>query len=142
MVANAYQWPSERHNSKRVFGVHELDILTTLSSQVASISKQVSSLTSQANAINTPYKTCDQYGGPHMSTQSQDGYSSMPSQSDQAHYIINQRNDPFSNTYNPGWRNHPNFGWRNNQNVFKLQGNYQQQALQPSNPPHVTILGC
>ncbi|XP_057802812.1 uncharacterized protein LOC131018106 [Salvia miltiorrhiza] len=23
-----------------------------------------------------------------------------------------RRNDPFSNTYNPGWRNHPNFRWR------------------------------
>ena len=22
------------------------------------------------------------------------------------------KNDPFSNTYNPGWRNHPNFSWR------------------------------
>jgi hypothetical protein len=22
-------------------------------------------------------------------------------------------NSPFSDTYNPGWRNHPNFGWRN-----------------------------
>ena len=21
-------------------------------------------------------------------------------------------NDPYSNTYNPGWRNHPNFSWR------------------------------
>ena len=32
MAANAYQWPSERHNSKKVLGVHVLDILTTLSS--------------------------------------------------------------------------------------------------------------
>ncbi|KAM1895819.1 hypothetical protein ACFX13_044522 [Malus domestica] len=23
-----------------------------------------------------------------------------------------QRNYPFSNTYNPGWRDHPNFKWR------------------------------
>jgi uncharacterized coiled-coil protein SlyX len=22
-------------------------------------------------------------------------------------------NDPYSNTYNPGWRNHPNFSWKN-----------------------------
>ncbi|XP_040361822.1 uncharacterized protein LOC121049222 [Rosa chinensis] len=27
------------------------------------------------------------------------------------------RNDPFSSTYNPGWREHPNFRWRNNENV-------------------------
>ena len=30
--------------------------------------------------------------------------------------------DPFSNTYNPGWRNHPNFNWRN-----------QQAPIQPTN---------
>ena len=62
MAANAYQWPSERHVSKKVLGVHELDILTTLSSQVASISKQVNSLTSQTNAISTPHETCDRWG--------------------------------------------------------------------------------
>ncbi|KAG7990869.1 hypothetical protein I3843_02G046600 [Carya illinoinensis] len=29
---------------------------------------------------------------------------------------VNQaQNQPFSNTYNPGWRNHPNFSWRNDQ---------------------------
>ncbi|CAL9016475.1 unnamed protein product [Prunus brigantina] len=28
-----------------------------------------------------------------------------------------QRNDPYSNMYNPGWRNHPNFSWSNTQNV-------------------------
>jgi len=21
-------------------------------------------------------------------------------------------NDPYSNTYNPGWKNHPNFSWK------------------------------
>ncbi|XP_019157162.1 PREDICTED: uncharacterized protein LOC109153743 [Ipomoea nil] len=29
------------------------------------------------------------------------------------------RNDPYSNSYNPGWRNHPNFSWGNNQNNFQ-----------------------
>jgi hypothetical protein len=27
------------------------------------------------------------------------------------------KNNPYSNTYNAGWRNHPNFSWSNNQNV-------------------------
>ncbi|KAI5683162.1 hypothetical protein M9H77_04390 [Catharanthus roseus] len=25
---------------------------------------------------------------------------------------FHRQNDPYSNTYNPGWRNHPNFSWR------------------------------
>ncbi|XP_062113659.1 uncharacterized protein LOC133824707 [Humulus lupulus] len=35
-----------------------------------------------------------------------------------------QANNPFSNTYNPGWRTHPIFSWRNNQGP-------QQQSQQP-----------
>ncbi|XP_015940280.1 uncharacterized protein LOC107465819 [Arachis duranensis] len=37
---------------------------------------------------------------------------------EQANYIGNssrQSYDPYSKTYNPGWKNHPNFGWRNQQ---------------------------
>ncbi|KAM1636645.1 hypothetical protein ACFX1X_014788 [Malus domestica] len=39
-----------------------------------------------------------------------------------------QMNDPFSNTYNPGWRDHPNFKWRESQ-----QG--QQQSTFRQQPP-------
>ncbi|CAN6586228.1 unnamed protein product [Malus baccata var. baccata] len=39
-----------------------------------------------------------------------------------------QRNDQFSNTYNPGWRDHPNFKWREPQ-----QG--QQQSTFRQQPP-------
>ncbi|CAN6459149.1 unnamed protein product [Victoria cruziana] len=39
--------------------------------------------------------------------------------------------DPYSSTYNPGWRNHPNFGWRNN--------NYQSQNQLPPPPQRQLI---
>jgi len=29
--------------------------------------------------------------------------------------FMKQSNGPFSETYNPGWRNHPNFSWKQNQ---------------------------
>ena len=45
MVANAYQWPSKHNTPKKTLGMYELDVLTTLSSQVATLSKQVSCLT-------------------------------------------------------------------------------------------------
>ncbi|KAM2913824.1 hypothetical protein COP2_044430 [Malus domestica] len=35
------------------------------------------------------------------------------------------RNDPYSNTYSPGWRNHPNFKWREPQQP-QQQGGYRQ----------------
>ncbi|KAM1430796.1 hypothetical protein ACFX2I_046819 [Malus domestica] len=35
-------------------------------------------------------------------------------------------NDPYSNMYNPGWRNHPNFKWREPQQP-QQQGGFRQQ---------------
>ncbi|KAM2864409.1 hypothetical protein FF1_023068 [Malus domestica] len=49
------------------------------------------------------------------------------------------RNDPYSNTYNPGWRDHPNFKWREAQQP-QQQGGFKQQPLgfftKPYAPPH------
>ncbi|KAM1216786.1 hypothetical protein ACFX2J_013028 [Malus domestica] len=39
-----------------------------------------------------------------------------------------QRSDPFSNTYNPGWRDHPNFKWREPQQG-QQQSTFRQQPL-------------
>ncbi|KAM1515532.1 hypothetical protein ACFX10_014629 [Malus domestica] len=36
------------------------------------------------------------------------------------------RHDPYSNTYNPGWRDHPNFKWREPQQA-QPQGGFRQQ---------------
>ncbi|CAN6547333.1 unnamed protein product [Malus baccata var. baccata] len=36
------------------------------------------------------------------------------------------RHDPYSNTYNPGWRDHPNFKWRDPQQP-QNQGSFRQQ---------------
>ncbi|CAN6583381.1 unnamed protein product [Malus baccata var. baccata] len=36
------------------------------------------------------------------------------------------RHDPYSNTYNPGWRDHPNFKWRDPQQS-QQQGGFRQQ---------------
>ncbi|CAN6579285.1 unnamed protein product [Malus baccata var. baccata] len=51
-----------------------------------------------------------------------------------------QRNDPYSNTYNPGWRDHPNFKWREAQQP-QQQGGFRQQPpgffTKPYAPPHV-----
>ncbi|KAM1578698.1 hypothetical protein PS2_040320 [Malus domestica] len=51
------------------------------------------------------------------------------------------RNDPFSNTYNPGWRDHPNFKWREpqqtqQQSAFRQQPpGFYQRPYAPAQPP-------
>ena len=49
-------------------------------------------------------------------------YSSVDQE--QANYVgqYPHKNNPYSNTYNPGWQNHLNFSWSNNQNALNLQG--------------------
>ncbi|CAA0836839.1 Unknown protein, partial [Striga hermonthica] len=44
-------------------------------------------------------------------------------------------NDPYSNTYNPGWRNHPNFSWSNNNNTQQRRQNFMQQPNRPNFAP-------
>ncbi|CAN6562452.1 unnamed protein product [Malus baccata var. baccata] len=50
------------------------------------------------------------------------------------------RNDPYSNTYNPGWRDHPNFKWREPQQP-QPQGGFRRQPpgfyTKPYTPTHV-----
>ena len=51
-----------------------------------------------------------------------------------ANWINRAQNQPFSNTYNPRWRNHPNFSWRNDQ-----PGRFpphSQQSFYPSATQH------
>jgi hypothetical protein len=35
-------------------------------------------------------------------------------------------NDPYSNTYNPGWRNHPNFSWKGQNAENSTSGPHNQ----------------
>ncbi|KAG9442595.1 hypothetical protein H6P81_018449 [Aristolochia fimbriata] len=48
-----------------------------------------------------------------------------------AYIMLIMSNDPYNNTYNPGWRNHPNFSWPNN----NQQPNTQQPIAQTRPPP-------
>ncbi|XP_019057336.1 PREDICTED: uncharacterized protein LOC104807112 [Tarenaya hassleriana] len=55
-------------------------------------------------------------------------------------------NNPYSNTYNPGWRNHPNFSYKNSSNALNAQhnnfggssisGSSQGNQSQPRNADH------
>ena len=66
MVGNACQWLFKHNTPKKTLRVNELDVLTTLSSQVAILSKQVSSLTTQTNVIRVLAKVCDLCEGSYV----------------------------------------------------------------------------
>ena len=45
---------------------------------------------------------------------------------------VRPQNDPFSSTYNPGWRNHLNFFYRNNQNTPVQQPQFSAPTDYPN----------
>ncbi|XP_010523391.1 PREDICTED: uncharacterized protein LOC104801748 [Tarenaya hassleriana] len=54
-------------------------------------------------------------------------------------------NNPYSNTYNPGYRNHPNLSWRNNNVLNPPQNNYrpvqnQNQRIPPGSEDAIEML--
>ena len=55
---------------------------------------------------------------------------------EQANYMGNQfqgreANNPYSNTYNPGSRNHPNFSWSSNNNNMATPNNMEKAQGPP-----------
>lgn len=60
------------------------------------------------------------------------------SQSEQVSYISQNRNNPYSNSFNPGWRNHPNFLWRNNQSGLNPRVNHADVENKPD--PTITAI--
>ena len=108
LASNNYQWPTERTMPRKIAGVLELDSITSLAAQMATLSQQLSKM--NVNAIQTNV-VCDHCAGNHSSVDCQMGNPSAQSSYGRANYVSNfqRQNNPYSNTYNPGWRNHPNF---------------------------------
>ncbi|KAL5549463.1 hypothetical protein UlMin_004694 [Ulmus minor] len=174
IAANSYQWPTSRINTtKKVAGVHELGDVSALTAQIASLTNMLKAV-STSNVVsqgsqNSPVSaispvvvepsnssvetvSCVFCGGGHV-------YDDCPNNPVSVNYVgnynqgnynsgsYNRGNNPYSNTYNPGWRQHPNFSWSNqtgqssnnpnrpiNPNVTAPPGFQQQQGQRPLNP--------
>ena len=118
LASNNYQWPTERAMPRKTAGVLELDSITSLAAQMETLSQQLGKM--NVNAIQTNV-FCDHCAGNHSSADCQVGNPFAQSSYGQANYVSNfqHQNNPYSNTYNLGWRNHPNFSWSNIQGQAK-----------------------
>ncbi|KAL5569743.1 hypothetical protein UlMin_026318 [Ulmus minor] len=140
IAANSYQWPTSRINStKNVAGVHELGDVSALTAQIASLTNMLkavstsnvvspASMSSPVSSISlvviepssssVETVSCVFCGGGHI-------YDDCPNNPVSVNYVgnynagnynsgnYNRGNNPYSNTYNLGWRQHPNFSWSN-----------------------------
>ncbi|XP_071933622.1 uncharacterized protein [Coffea arabica] len=133
MAANNYQWANERGNSRKTVGMLEVDTLNMLSGKMDNVVKMLNRQVGSSSNQGVVVACCTTCGGDH------DDF--MCSSSEQVQYLNNYnrslQNNPYSNTYNPGWRNHPNFGWKdqgNQQRPVNPPGFQQKQPLHESKP--------
>ncbi|XP_062114589.1 uncharacterized protein LOC133825695 [Humulus lupulus] len=114
IASNNYQWSNTRApTSRKVAGVLEVDALTALTGQMASMTNIMKNLSlgnniQPAAAIQSGDISCVYCGDGHM-------FENCPSNPAVVCYVGNQnfnRNSgPYSNSYNPAWRQHPNLSW-------------------------------
>ncbi|XP_034197286.1 uncharacterized protein LOC117612730 [Prunus dulcis] len=110
IAANSQQFNYRRAPPKKA-GVYEVS--------ASDIGPQIANLTNLVKQLIPQAQVCAVCANPGHHTESCPSLYGNGEEMAQAHYMQQQkpRNDPFSNTYNSGWRQHPNFGWKNNQNV-------------------------
>ncbi|XP_017981014.1 PREDICTED: uncharacterized protein LOC108663036 [Theobroma cacao] len=129
MASNNYQWPSKRSGSRKAVGAYEIDAISNLATQVAALSKKFDTL--GVHAIQNPFVVCEMCGDGHSSDQCSYNSASVQFMGN----FNKQQNNPYSNTYNPGWRNHPNFSWNNNAGPSNSNPNMPPSFQQQSRPP-------
>ena len=98
LASNYYQWPTERTMPRKIAGVLELDSITSLAAQMATLSQQLSKMNVTAIQTNV---VCDHCAGNYSSVNCQMGNPSAQSSYGQANYVSNFQcqNNPYSNTY-------------------------------------------
>ncbi|KAG9458256.1 hypothetical protein H6P81_002764 [Aristolochia fimbriata] len=132
MTANMYPYPMESA-SKKPAGIYKLDSSTATQAQLEALQQQFANFQQQSNLVVA--SVCGICGGGHADFECQGNIYALNSIPEQTYFVGNSRRmDPYSNTYNPGWKNHPNFSWNNanqsrqNPPGFKpLQTNTQQK---------------
>ncbi|KAL0394857.1 UNVERIFIED_CONTAM: hypothetical protein Slati_4451900 [Sesamum latifolium] len=125
----------KREPTKRPADIHSIDAVSALSAQM---NAQMTALTHKVDNLGAamwngapmgPCGACGQMG--HLSQDCQVGNPNIVNED--ANFISHggrSNFNPYSNTYNPGWRSYPNFLWSNNQQQGPA-GHHQPRQVQP-----------
>ncbi|XP_062088447.1 uncharacterized protein LOC133795008 [Humulus lupulus] len=114
IASNNYQWSTTRApTSRKVAGVLEVDALTALTAQMASMTNILKNMSLGGNiqpaaTIQSAETSCVYCGDGHT-------FENCPSNPASDCYVGNQNfnrnNNIYSNSYNLAWRHHPNLSW-------------------------------
>ncbi|KAK9043644.1 hypothetical protein V6N11_071979 [Hibiscus sabdariffa] len=125
---NDYQFPTARLGAgRRTPGKLDLDASDSVSVQLSAITNMLKNLQKPTDVRDTKALSCVHCEGNHHANDS-------PTMHESASYVGNYNrnaNNPYSNTYNPGWRQHPNFSWDNQGGSNTSNANRQQNMNAP-----------
>ncbi|CAN6720979.1 unnamed protein product [Malus baccata var. baccata] len=125
--AQQYEGVGQRNNP-RPHQVNEVSAITELQNQMANLTTLLSQVVEGPKVKNVAAcGVCSMQG--HLTDKCPQLIENGGWETLNAVGFGNQyqpRNDPFSNTYNPGWRDHPNFKWREPQQGQQQSGFRQQ----------------
>ncbi|XP_022019258.1 uncharacterized protein LOC110919293 [Helianthus annuus] len=116
-----------RNKASSIPGVHQVDTYTALAAQIGALAARFD----QAQNVSQVQSSCELCGVSHEPGTCEQGVTFTGHE--EVDYLGNQirpQNNPYSNMYNPGWRNHPNFRWKANSNNQNPLG-YAQRAPAP-----------
>lgn len=129
MALNQHSWTSERRGTA---GKHEVDEITLLNAKVEALQRE---LGRKNNSTVGSAMYCEIFSGDnHTADECQLGKEMGQEEVNMVNNSFRPQNNPYSNTYNPGWRNHPNFSYKNTQGAAPQQG-FNQNRPQQGFPP-------
>ncbi|XP_050895128.1 uncharacterized protein LOC127101721 [Lathyrus oleraceus] len=140
MAQNHFQWGGERTALEKPTskgGRYEVNGIDRVNAKVDALTQKIESLSiTPAATVDARTPNCELCGTP--------GHTNVDCQlfvgvsTDQINYA---QGNPYSNTYNPGWRNHPNFSYKNNNDLFPpnptsaIPPGYQKGSLVAAQAP-------
>ena len=114
MAQNHFQWGGERASTEKSTskgGMYEVNAIDRINAKVDALTQKIESLalTQPASTVAAVSPNCELCGTPGHTNAECHLLAGVAT--DQVNYT---QGNPYSNTYNPGWRNHPNFSYKNN----------------------------
>ncbi|KAL2471449.1 Uncharacterized protein Adt_39585 [Abeliophyllum distichum] len=109
------------YNNQGQPGMHGVDINSLILTKLDSLAKKMETLkySQSANIVQMSLPICATCGANHKSSECllATAEASSPEQATYAQNFQLQQNNPYSQTYNPGWKNHQNFLYDNTRNI-------------------------
>jgi hypothetical protein len=125
-------------------GVHEISRVDEVALQVEALTRKMDQI--MKNGLPTSNQTVQNqescsfcYSTSHFVRDCPIAGQSPDYAQEQANAVYSKQvNDPYSNTYNPGYKNHPAFSWRSQESSpsFQGQNSFHSQSQQPQYRPN------